>query len=124
MCDKKVSQVHNLLKEAYQAKTSDKQFENIAKFVDEINLISDKVFALYMKTLTPDFYKILNVSRHATSAEIKKNYFKLARSLHPDMVPKDTPDEEKKAMAKRFQQVAEAWDVLGDDEKRKQYDAG
>lgn len=112
------------MKEAYQGKTSDKQFENIGKFIDEVNLISDKVFALYMKTLTPDFYKILNVSRGATQSEIKKSYFKMAKQYHPDMIPKDLPEAQKKEMAKKFQQIAEAWDVLGDEEKRKQYDMG
>lgn len=77
-----------------------------------------------MKTLTPDFYKILNVSRGATQSEIKKSYFKMAKQYHPDMIPKDLPEAQKKEMAKKFQQIAEAWDVLGDEEKRKQYDMG
>ncbi|MDX6324387.1 MAG: molecular chaperone DnaJ [Nocardioidaceae bacterium] len=63
-----------------------------------------------------DFYKVLGVSKDASSAEIKKAYRKLARANHPDSHPGD------KAAEDRFKTVAEAYDVLGDEEKRKQYD--
>jgi molecular chaperone DnaJ len=63
-----------------------------------------------------DFYKVLGVSKDASSAEIKKAYRKLARANHPDSRPGD------KAAEERFKTVAEAYDVLGDEEKRKQYD--
>ena len=63
-----------------------------------------------------DFYKALGVSKDASAAEIKKAYRKLARANHPDSHPGD------KAAEERFKTVAEAYDVLGDEEKRKQYD--
>jgi molecular chaperone DnaJ len=63
-----------------------------------------------------DFYKVLGVAKDASSAEIKKAYRKLARANHPDSHPGDRAAEE------RFKTVAEAYDVLGDEEKRKQYD--
>ncbi len=63
-----------------------------------------------------DYYKILGVSRTATQEEIRKAYKKLARENHPDVKPDDKP------AAERFKQAAEAYDVLGDAEKRKQYD--
>ena len=63
-----------------------------------------------------DFYKILGVSKSATQEEIRKAYKKIARENHPDVKPDD------KVAAERFKQAAEAYDVLGDDEKRKQYD--
>jgi molecular chaperone DnaJ len=63
-----------------------------------------------------DFYKVLGVSKDASAADIKKAYRKLARANHPDSKPGD------KAAEERFKQVAEAYDVLGDDQKRKQYD--
>lgn len=63
-----------------------------------------------------DFYKTLGVSRTATADEIRKAYKKLARKYHPD-VAKDDQDA-----AKKFQEVQQAYDVLGDTDKRQQYD--
>lgn len=62
-----------------------------------------------------DFYKILGVSRDADAATIKKAYRKLARKYHPD-VSKESDAEA------QFKQVAEAYDVLGDADKRAAYD--
>src|SRR6204780_4455646 len=66
----------------------------------------------------PDYYKTLGVSNKATADEIKKAYRKLARQFHPDRNPGD-----KQAEA-RFKEISQAHDVLGDPEKRKQYDSG
>ena len=66
--------------------------------------------------LEKDFYAVLGVSKDATAAEIKKKYRKLARELHPDQNPGDKASEEK------FKGVSEAYDVLSDDAKRKEYD--
>jgi molecular chaperone DnaJ len=66
----------------------------------------------------PDYYKTLGVERKATPEEIKKAYRKLARKYHPDRNPDD-----KQAEA-RFKEISQAHDVLGDPEKRKQYDTG
>jgi molecular chaperone DnaJ len=63
-----------------------------------------------------EFYKVLGVEKDAEPAVIKKAYRKLARAHHPDSKPGD------KAAEERFKQVAEAYDVLGDAEKRKEYD--
>jgi molecular chaperone DnaJ len=63
-----------------------------------------------------DFYKVLGVSKDASAADIKKAYRKLARANHPDSHPGD------KAAEERFKAIAEAYDVVGDEEKRKQYD--
>jgi molecular chaperone DnaJ len=66
----------------------------------------------------PDYYKTLGVDKKATPEEIKKAYRKLARQYHPDRNPDD-----KKAEA-RFKEISQAYDVLGDPDKRKQYDSG
>ena len=69
-----------------------------------------------MSTAYKDYYEILGVEKSADPKEIKKAYRKLAREYHPD-VSKD-PDAEE-----RFKEIAEAYEVLGDEEKREQYDA-
>jgi molecular chaperone DnaJ len=66
----------------------------------------------------PDYYKTLGVDKQATAEDIKKAYRKLARQYHPDRNPDD-----KQAEA-RFKEISQAHDVLGDPEKRKQYDSG
>src|SRR5690606_19081533 len=63
-----------------------------------------------------DYYATLGVPRTATEAEIKKAYRKLARELHPDVAG---PEGEE-----RFKDVAAAYEVLGNAEKRAQYDRG
>ncbi|GGO56521.1 chaperone protein DnaJ 1 [Streptomyces daqingensis] len=63
-----------------------------------------------------DYYKVLGVPKDATEAEIKKAYRKLARENHPDANRGDAKAEE------RFKNASEAYDVLGDPKRRKEYD--
>lgn len=64
-----------------------------------------------------DFYKALDVSESADAEEIKKAYRKLAKKYHPDRTGGD------KVKEARFKEISQAYDVLGDSAKRKQYDA-
>lgn len=63
-----------------------------------------------------DYYKILGVDRNASEKEIKRAYRRLARELHPDVNPGDKQAET------RFKEINEAYDVLGDSDKRAKYD--
>lgn len=66
--------------------------------------------------LEKDFYKMLGVSEEVSDAELTKAYRKLARTYHPDANPNDSKAED------RFKQISEAYDVLGDADRRKEYD--
>jgi DnaJ-class molecular chaperone len=68
------------------------------------------------KTDFKDYYKILGVDRKASDADIKKAFRRLARQHHPDM-NKDNPKA-----ADKFKEINEAYEILGDTEKRKLYD--
>ena len=63
-----------------------------------------------------DYYKVLGVSDSATAKEITKAYRKLARQYHPDTNAGDRQAEE------RFKEISAAYDVVGDEAKRKEYD--
>ena len=63
-----------------------------------------------------DYYKIMGLEKTTSQDEIKKTYRKLAKKYHPDLNPNDEKAQEK------FKEVSEAYEVLSDEKKRKQYD--
>ena len=65
-----------------------------------------------------DPYRTLGVERKASDEDIKKAYRKLARQYHPDRNPDNASAED------RFKEVQEAYSILSDADKRKQYDSG
>lgn len=67
--------------------------------------------------MSENYYDILEVSKTATQEEIKKAYRKLALKYHPDKNPDDKSSEDK------FKKIAEAYEVLSDETKKKNYDA-
>ncbi len=62
-----------------------------------------------------DYYKILGVGKNASKEEIKKAYKQLAKQYHPDL-------NKEKGSEEKFKEISEAYAVLGDDQKRAQYD--
>src|SRR5436305_15118457 len=64
-----------------------------------------------------DYYQILGVPKNAAEKDIKSAYRKLARKWHPDANPNNQKEAEEK-----FKEIQEAYEVLGDAEKRKKYD--
>ena len=69
------------------------------------------------------YYKTLGVAENASQEDIKKAYHRLALKFHPDRWVNGTEEEKKKA-EEEFKKINEAHTVLGDEEKRRQYDAG
>ena len=67
-----------------------------------------------------DYYRILGVARNANEKDIKRAYKKLSKKWHPDVAPEDKKEEARK----KFVDIAEAYQILKDAEKRKVYDQG
>ncbi|XP_062610317.1 protein tumorous imaginal discs, mitochondrial-like isoform X1 [Saccostrea cucullata] len=84
--------------------------------VPKSTFLERKTFHTSSLNFKEDYYKILGIPRTADQKEIKKAYYKLAKKYHPDV------NKDNKEAAKKFQEVAEAYEVLSDDSKRKQYD--
>lgn len=82
----------------------------------ETTLLSRDLDFTQARMASNDYYKTLGVNREASAADIRKAYKKLARKYHPDVKPNDKDAEE------TFKKVQEAYEVLGDTEKREQYD--
>lgn len=82
-----------------------------------------KAEAALKQSKTKDYYKILKVPRNADVATIKKAYRDQAKIFHPDR-HQGLSEDEMKAMQKKFADIAEAYEVLSDDEKRGKYDRG
>lgn len=84
------------------------------------NIIDSRIISRQISTsnvlLAKDYYKVLGLDKKASAKDIKKAYYELAKKYHPD-TNKNDPNA-----AKKFQEVSEAYQVLSDDSKRKQYD--
>lgn len=68
-----------------------------------------------------DYYEVLGVSKNATDDEIKRSFRKLSLKWHPDRQSGKTESEKAEAL-KKFQEIAEAYEVLSDKQKRANYD--
>ncbi|MCG2624860.1 J domain-containing protein [Arthrobacter sp. I2-34] len=74
-----------------------------------------------MNSRLPDLYAVLRVDRTATPGQIRSAYRRLLRTLHPDLQP-GSGDEEAAEVRRQLQAVMEAYEVLGDPERRAEYD--
>ena len=72
-----------------------------------------------MSSTKRDYYEVLGLTKEATEKDIKKAYRKLAFKWHPDKNP-----ENKKEAEEKFKEINEAYSVLSDPDKRRQYDMG
>ena len=69
------------------------------------------------------FYRVLDVPVDASQEDIKKSYRELAKKYHPDSNP-DADESKKKELEEKFKEISSAYDVLSDENKRAEYDAG
>lgn len=107
------------------------EFDEAAKQFSKANELSPgdgsiedemrKADAAIKQSKQKDYYKILNISRRANPKQIKKAYREQALMWHPD---KHTGEAEKEKAEVKFQLVAEAYEVLSDNEKKQKYDRG
>lgn len=95
---------------------------NMDRSSEHRRLLADAKLEL-KKSKRKDYYKILNLSRSATTDDIKKAYRKQALIHHPDR-HSDASDEQRKEQEHRFKEVGEAYSVLSDRNKRIRYDNG
>jgi len=123
-CEKAVNRARAAFRESQQLVGDKKADATPAPLEKDINRISDRVFEMQKELLVPNFYKILGVTKTTPLNDIRKKYYRLAKEYHPDYTPANATDEEKRKRERKFQRIAEAWDVLSDPEKKKQYDSG
>lgn len=97
-------------REAFRNYQGDREFHQLVAEAEKALKISKR----------KDYYKILGVARDSSPRDIKRAYRDKAMQYHPDKVE---PDQKKEA-EKIFQEVAEAYEVLSDEEKRQRYDNG
>lgn len=121
------AEAHRALGEAHlDAEEFDEAVSILRRAVNELKLeaaadLLKKAEAAQKQAGKKDYYKILGVDRKASIKVIKKSYRELALQWHPD---KHVGEEEKEKAEKKFTLIAEAYEVLSDDEKRRKFDMG
>lgn len=101
---------------AYSQGCSVSKISKVQKMLTSVNGMSCREFHATGTNPARDYYEVLGLSKGASSSEIKKAYYAVAKMHHPDMNKGDNEAE------KRFQEIQKAYEVLKDDEKRALYD--
>lgn len=78
--------------------------------------------SLYDKHARSNHFQLLGVQRYSSTKEIQKSYYQLAKELHPDKFQKESMKQIKPLMEDLFSRVSEAYEILSDEEKRKDYE--
>ncbi|KAI0305808.1 DnaJ domain-containing protein [Multifurca ochricompacta] len=75
-----------------------------------------------MNTPAFDYYKILGLSKNSSPEDVRRAYKQKVLETHPDKLPPDSTEEEKEAAHEQFSRVHEASEILGDPDRRREYD--
>jgi hypothetical protein len=75
------------------------------------------------KDFSMNYYEILEVSPNASKTDIKNAYYRISKSMHPDMIPLGAPEKMRKVIEENFKSINQAYEILSDSELREQYDA-
>jgi tetratricopeptide (TPR) repeat protein len=123
-----IALAHAVLSEAYMlledfdlAVRHGKRAHELDRGNNEYQTLAAKAEAAQKQSKQKDFYKTLGVPRNADEKKIKSAYRKLAKEWHPDM---HQGEEAKELAEKKFHEIAQAYEILSDAEKRAQYDRG
>lgn len=81
---------------------SEDELPNIDLFLDDINIVFDQVNNLRMRSLTPNYFALLECTPDTPMIEIKRNYYRIAKDLHPDNYEADITPEDKKRRQRKF----------------------
>ena len=98
-------------------KTAQRRFPRNYELHDKIQKLEQRI----RNKGKVNYYKVLGVGRTASTRDVKRAYHKLAKQYHPDKVESDADKPAAEAM---FKKVARAYEVLGDEDMRRRYDAG
>lgn len=108
------------LKESWAQKKlrSITKLENRSKYSPHCSLflLQNRSISSSANLRARDYYETLGIARNAPAKDIKKAYYQLAKKYHPDV------NKDNQAAAKKFQEASEAYEVLSDEQKRKEYD--
>ncbi|NIO47995.1 MAG: DnaJ domain-containing protein [Candidatus Aminicenantes bacterium] len=109
------------IKDAEKAPVKEEKAEKAAFEVKDKKLA--EVVAMSEQISTMDYYQILDVPENSSPYQIKLAYFRLARKYHPDCFSKDLPSDIKEKIENVFGHIAKAYDTLGDEKKKHDYDS-